>query len=186
MLWMAKQMTPTLLERLDAQEYLTQDSDYPYIRELLDGEIILSGSPKPIHQMTCGKVCVCLMKSTSNGFAMIAPMDVQLGEHDVVQPDLFWASANGMCVELDNRFQGAPDLVIEVLSPSTAKRDKGYKFQLYQRMGVKEYWLMNPDLQLIEVWALQDGRYVLVDVADQDDVFTSPILNQPIEVKALF
>jgi Uma2 family endonuclease len=179
-------MTPMLLERLHAQEYLTQDSDYPYIRELLDGEIILSSSPKPIHQITCGKTYRFLAGIVPNGMVIFAPMDVQLGEHDVVQPDLFWASTNGTCVELDNRFQGAPDLVIEVLSPSTAKRDKGYKFQLYQRVGVKEYWLMNPDLQLIEIWALQDGRYVLVEVADQEDSFTSPILNQIIEVKALF
>jgi Uma2 family endonuclease len=179
-------MTPTLLERLDAQQYFTQDSDYHYIRELLDGEIILSSSPKPIHNRTVMTTLRYLEPIIPNGTLMIAPMDLQLGEHDVAQPDLFWASANGMCVELDNRFQGAPDLVIEVLSPSTAKRDKGYKFQLYQRVGVKEYWLMNPDLQLIEVWALQDGRYVLVDVADQEDTFTSPILNQAIEVKALF
>ncbi len=80
--------------------------------------------------------------------------------------------------------RGAPDLVIEVLSPGTARRDKKDKFSLYEKHGVREYWIIDPSEKLLEVWQLRDGRFSRLDVFGPGDPFTSLLLG-PIDVKAL-
>lgn len=174
------------ITRLSSAEFNQLDSDYPFLRELLDGEIILSGSPVPEHQDVVLNTAILVRSLIPDGKVMIAPMSVQMTEMDVPQPDVFWASAHGGCIRRTDQYYGAPDLIVEVLSPSTAKRDKDYKFRLYERVGVREYWLVDPIQQLIEIWSLVNGRYARASVFDMTETFEHSILGQPVRFATLF
>ena len=89
-------------------------------------------------------------------------VDVYLTENDRVIPDAMIV-CNKNNIKLDG-IHGAPDLIVEVLSPGTAKNDKGYKKDLYEKSGVKEYWIIDPMLRSIEVYLLTDGKFALNEV----------------------
>lgn len=100
----------------------------------------------------------------------IAPADVVLSEYDVVQPDVF-----GVCDEekiTDANIQGAPDLIVEVLSPSTALKDKREKKVLYEKYGVKEYIIIDPIEFYIERFVLKEGMYGKPELLGTQDVLT--------------
>ena len=86
------------------------------------------------------------------GRIYFAPCDVVLSEEDIVQPDIFFISKEREHIITERNIQGAPDLVIEIMSPFTAKLDKSLKLKLYERFEVKEYWLVNPDREEIETF----------------------------------
>ncbi len=95
----------------------------------------------------------------------------------MVQPDLFWIASGGACVEVDRKyFRGAPDLVVEVASPGTVRRDKRDKLRLYEKHGVREYWLVDLEARLIEAWPGQAGHFIWIGVFGAGDPFTSPLL----------
>ena len=108
---------------------------------------------------------LALMGAPANAFVdekcrvFVAPTDIKLSEEDIVQPDVF------VVCEIDRikrtHLEGAPTLVIEVLSPSTAKKDRTIKMNLYAASGVKEYWVVDPDASTVEVFVLESGAYRL-------------------------
>jgi len=102
-----------------------------------------------------------------------APTDVVFDEQNIVQPDLLIICDKNKITE--NNIQGAPDLVVEILSPSTALRDKREKRALYERFGVREYLIVYPAEELVERCALTDGRYGIADVFGWDEVLSSAI-----------
>jgi Uma2 family endonuclease len=158
--------------------------------ELIDGEVIVSPTPRNIHQESVGETYFFLKQlsrqNPAAGRAVIAPMDVWLGE-DCVQPDVFWVSGEGSQCKLgeDGYWYGAPDLVVEVLSPSTAHRDRGVKFDLYEKHGVREYWLADPDGQYIEVYGRENERFVRVGVFTGEQTFSSTVLGVNVNVGTL-
>lgn len=137
-------------ERLSLQAYL----DLPEIRqpvELLDGVVCMSPSPDSGHQSIVVDMLRVFLPLVTDGRWLVAPMDVVLDEGQVLQPDLLWIAPERQAI-IGRRIMGAPDLVIEILSPATLKRDRGPKFALYERYGVRELWLVNPAPPSIEVW----------------------------------
>ena len=93
-----------------------------------------------------------------------------------MQPDLLFVSAAREGIITDANIQGAPDLVVEILSPSTESRDRGYKRELYARHGVSEFWLVDPDARSIEVLLLNAGEYESGGNYGSEDTLTSPTL----------
>ena len=113
--------------------------------ELIYGRFYLSPSPTPLHQyiaLRLGRVLDDIADHTG-GLALAAPMDVHLAPHTVVQPDLLYVSP-GRAEVVQDWIEGAPDLVVEILSPSTASRDQVHKLNLYAEAGVAEYWIVDP------------------------------------------
>jgi len=102
----------------------------------------------------------------------LSPLDVRLSEEDVVQPDLLVICDPNQIKR--THVEGAPTLVIEILSPSSASRDRLLKLNLYARAGVKEYWIVTPYPSLVEVFVLEGGRYVVHHVFGNEDTLTSP------------
>lgn len=138
------------------------------IVELIDGEITVN-APNDNHQKVMWKIVASLLPHLNTGNARFAPCGLRFDDGNSFEPDLFWVSAeNTRCVlEPEGRYwHGAPDLVIEVLSPSTEVNDRGRKFRIYQQYGVREYWLVNPEAQFVEVYALANARF------EQQGVFT--------------
>jgi Uma2 family endonuclease len=113
------------------------------------------------------------------GRIFAAPFDVILSEFDVVEPDLIYLSNRRLAeIETSPWVRGAPDLVVEIGSPGTRKRDATTKRRLYERFGVSEYWLVDPDLDTVQVYRLADGRYARITelTVEHGDVLTTPLL----------
>ena len=106
----------------------------------------------------------------------VAPFDVVLSDTDVVQPDLLFISRAREHTINDENVRGAPDLVIEILSPSTADRDLGYKHDLYGRHGVLEYWVVDPMAETVAVHRQRDGRLELADTFGRRDTLRTALL----------
>lgn len=141
------------------QDYLTWPDDARW--EIIDGTAYaMSPAPIPSHQDVAGEIFhilkLALKGKTSRPY--IAPTDVVLSDMDVIQPDVFVVCDPAKIKK--NNIQGAPDLIIEVLSPSTSKKDRWDKKRLYQNNGVKEYILVDPDAHFAERYILQEnGEY---------------------------
>ncbi len=134
--------------------------------ELLDGEMILAPSPTTIHQRISKRLNRALervFEVRRLGQVWYAPLDVVFADHDVAQPDLMFISNERTEIVTDANIQGAPDLVVEILSPSTAGYDRGYKRTLYGRHGVREFWLVDPIAETVEVFL--GGEDELVEYA---------------------
>src|SRR4051812_14161499 len=154
--------------------------------ELIDGELIVSPAPIPEHQNVSIELIILLRGLIPNGKLYHAPIDVYFDEANIVQPDILWVAENGLCFIGDKRLEGAPDLIVEILSPSTARRDKNKKFLLYEKHGVREYWLVDSQAQYIEVWRLEDGKFAPKGVFGPGETFISTVLdNKIIEVGAV-
>ena len=166
------------VRKLTYADYCRTPDDERY--ELLDGELVMSPSPRLPHQEICmelGALLHLFVKTRGLGRVYSAPCDVVLSETDVVQPDLLFVANERAHILFDgDNIQGAPDLVIEILSPSTAGRDRTLKRALYARYGVQEYWLVDPDTRTITVLLLDAGDFEEVATYDTGQILTSPTL----------
>ncbi len=173
-------------EKMTATEFLElPETVLP--TELINGEVFRMPAPQLNHQDVVLQIALFLKQRLTTGKIYVAPVDVYLDEINVVQPDVLWiAPDNTRCISFQGKYlRGAPDLVIEVFSPGTARRDKREKFRLYQKYGVREYWMVDPLEQFIEVWQLVKEKFVLVDVYGPGEVFNSPLIGE-VDVKAIF
>ncbi len=129
--------------------------------ELLNGKIVMMSNPSVNHNRTAGNIYHIFRNylKGKNCEAFSDGVDVYLTEKDRVIPDVMIVCNKDIIKP--NGIYGAPDLVVEVLSPSTAKNDRGYKRDLYEKSGVKEYWIIDPNMRSIEAYLLSDGKYRL-------------------------
>ena len=146
--------------KLTCQDYFDLDAPEGERYELIDGELIKLESPTEAHQ----GVSIALSSrmhifTHANGLGLIlhAPYDVVLSETDVVQPDILFVSNERARIRTPDNIQGAPDLLVEILLPSSAKRDWRDKFDLYAKRGVKEYWIIDPINPAIWITRLENG-----------------------------
>ena len=157
--------------------------------ELIAGELTVSPTPKNKHQNTVLNTAVEIKQKFPYGKVVISPMDVYLDDETVLEPDVFWVSgADSLCkLGEDCYWHGAPDLVVEVLSPSTALRDHGVKFDLYERHGTREYWLIDAEAEFVEVFRRVNDSLVRFGVFGSGDEFTLGLLSDVvIQISALF
>lgn len=147
--------------------------------QLLDGELIEMPSPSHYHQDVAANIGIPMRlfaKDGGLGAVYFAPLDVVLTDNDTAQPDILFISNDRQHVIGARVIEGAPDLVVEILSPSTAQYDLGYKMELYARHDVKEYWIGDCDAATIRVLLLTDGAFVTAGVYGRGDTLTSPTL----------
>ena len=164
------------IKRTYADYCLTPDNER---YELLGGELIVAPAPNSAHQITVmelGTLLHMFVKARGLGQVFFAPYDVVLSETDVVQPDLLFISNERAYIITPANARGAPDLVVEILSPSTAERDRTFKRALYARYGVSEYWLVDPDARTITVLLLDDGAFAEAARYGTGQTLTSPTL----------
>jgi Uma2 family endonuclease len=131
--------------------------------ELLQGDLIMTPSPGFKHQVVSSKLEKILgdiIEEHGWGVLLHAPFDVKLGD-DVVQ-DILYVSNQRADIIHEEAIEGAPDLIVEILSPTTAERDRTYKRTLYARHGVREYWLADPERQTIDVLTLGESGFETV------------------------
>lgn len=160
------------------QDYALLSGDKRY--ELMDGDFYMTPSPFTIHQIISAKLHFELTEYVQNkglGIVLAAPMDVVLSDESVVQPDVFFISHEQKNIIKPENIRGAPDLVVEILSPSTAERDLVVKKRLYARYAVKEYWIVDPEKKTIEVMTWSERGFQTVQVYPQGSRLSSPLLD---------
>ena len=163
--------------RLTYQDYANLEGDERY--ELLDGELILVGSPNTDHQtasMKIGYRMFSFVEENDLGWFFHAPFDVLFTDTDVVQPDLLFISKDREHIITPANIQGAPDLIVEILSPSSVRRDWYHKRELYASHGVREYWIVDPVHQIVSVMLPQDGELEINGTYTEGDTITSSTL----------
>jgi Uma2 family endonuclease len=138
------------------------------------------GTPIPEHQRLIRKLLLQLETLIPDGELFLSPLDVVLDDENIPQPDLMWVAANSGCQIGDKRLYGAPDLIVEVFSPGTAHYDKSIKFRLYEKFGVRTYWMVDPTEKYVEVWQLVEGKFVQQGVLGVDETFASAVLGDKI------
>ena len=166
--------------------------------ELINGELIIykgkdnmSPAPKDTHQRIFTALFLKLGELTHklSGELRGAPTDVYVDDINAIQPDIFWVSSINILCKLkdDGYWYGAPDLVVEILSPATAIRDKTTKYDLYESNHVREYWIVDPHHYTIDVYILHEDIFTHQGIYSIENTFTSQALNnQAVDVKEIF
>ena len=144
--------------KLTYQDYVNMEGDERY--ELLNGELILVGSPNEAHQLASMKIgyrMYSYVEEKDLGQIFHAPFDVLFTDTDVAQPDILFVSNERQHIRTPANIQGAPDMIVEVLSPSSSRRDWRDKRKLYASHGVREYWIADPVHRMVWVMPWRDG-----------------------------
>ncbi len=139
------------------QDYLLLPEDKRY--EIIEGELFMVPAPIPYHQdifRSLFRILTDYAQSKNLGKVYSAPIDVVLSNENIVQPDILFISKERLSIIGQKNIRGAPDLVVEILSPGTAEKDKILKRKLYAKFGVKEFWLVDGKKKEIEVLSLQE------------------------------
>jgi Uma2 family endonuclease len=148
--------------KLTYEDYLLFPDD-GLRHEIIDGEHFVSPSAVPYHQKVSRRIFVQLylrIEETGRGEVYYAPTDLHLSEVDILVPDILVLLSPKIGLIGAKKVEGAPDLVIEITSPGTARRDRGIKRVVYERAGVPEYWIVDVEKKAVERHLLRDGKYV--------------------------
>lgn len=151
------------------------DNGFRY--EVIYGELFMSPAPNPFHQTIVGEIFFVLMKLAKEqklGRVLAAPIDVVLDDIGTpVQPDIIFIRQERLDIIGERKINGAPDLVVEVLSPGTEQYDRQKKYKLYATAEVKEYWLVDPKSCTIEVHVLRGQAYAPLGTFGSDEAIRS-------------
>ena len=175
---------PNSQKKFSYAEYLTWNEDIRF--ELIDGEpFSMTPAPSPEHQRILGRLFnqFSVLLDQRNCEVFISPFDVRLFAEDkedeevdnVVQPDLTVVCDK---TKIDNKgFKGIPELVVEILSPSSIRHDRWVKFKLYERAGIREYWIVDIQNKSIEIFLMQNGMYQLSGYYSEDEIVKSGLFS---------
>jgi Uma2 family endonuclease len=150
--------------------------------ELIDGEHFVTPTPIRKHQAICGNLFGMIwshLREHPVGRVLAAPFDVILSDYDVVEPDLLFLTNERLSTITTSPWvKGAPSLVVEIGSPATRKRDATIKRRLYERFGLDEYWIVDPELETIDAYRNRgDGFQRVAQLSlEEDDELTTPLL----------
>lgn len=147
--------------------------------ELIAGELLMTPSPITNHQRISRRLEFILEKFiTENNLGELfdAPYDVYFDNENVVQPDLLFISKDSLHIIGEKNVQGVPDLLIEIISENSAYRDMVLKKKLYAKFGIKEYWIVIPEGEEIEIYTLKDNAYQLYKAYGKGNTLESPLL----------
>jgi Uma2 family endonuclease len=143
----------TTVRKLTYADYEKIPAD-GFRHEIIGGEEFMTPAPNLDHQTVVGNVYRLLANhvlAKKMGRVFMAPTDVLLSKYDIVEPDVLFVSEKHRSILREKNIEGAPDLVVEVLSPSTQAEDRGPKLTLYERSGIEEYWIVDPSSKTVEI-----------------------------------
>lgn len=171
---------PVVPERITMNDFRAMEFDDTdsFYYELINGELVAKSAPSPLHQRISRNIFRALdnfVVSNNLGEVLYAPIDVFLDEYNATQPDVLFLSREKQHLVTPDGVQVSPDLVVEIISPSSMKRDRGDKMKLYERCGIGEYWLVDARTRSVEVYVnglvngVQDFelRDVFIDTASE-------------------
>ena len=159
--------------------------------QLINGKLIMAPTPSLYHQQISKRLGFLIYEhaevKNQLGEVNYSPIDVYFEETETYQPDLIFISNERKHIMKEDKVEGAPDIVFEILSVSTAYYDLRHKKQIYAKHGVKEYWIIDPMEQSIEIYELKDGRFELSNYKKQQGQVKSSVLTSlTIELRQIF
>ena len=170
--------TPEPAKKLSYQDYLLLPEEQGYRFEILEGVLVKDPSPNVMHQRVTRRLQRILedyfRDADPEGEIFNAPLDVTFHDSTVVQPDVFYVSGKQKVIIKDARIDGPPALVVEVMSPSSRRKDRLQKMKIYQGVQVQHYWLVNPDEKTLECFSLREGAYALTAAGMDEEVVEHP------------
>lgn len=169
----------TARRKLTYEDYLLFPED-GLRHEILAGEHFVTNAPSRWHQKAVSNLIYFFMdllrREPSLGEVYAAPFEVLFSIHDVALPDLVFVSKERLGILTDKNIEGAPDLIVEVLSPRTRQTDETVKLRIYERFGVREYWLVDPQLQTVRVIRRSGLGFASPEELSAEQVLTTPLL----------
>jgi Uma2 family endonuclease len=165
-----------LEKRLTYRDYEALPEGAPY--QLIDGELIMTPAPTPLHQNIIGTLHIELhnfVKTHGLGKVFLSPIDVRLTDIDVFQPDLIFIRKEHVGKIGRDKLNVIPDLVVEVLSPSNAYYDLTHKKTIYAERGVEEYWIVDPKNETVEIFRREGNRFQSEAFFKDQDILNSPM-----------
>lgn len=159
-------------------DYVKLPEQPGYRYEVLEGFLVMEPSPFKPHQ----RVCAALFRQLADFFdgfdpegeVFFAPLDMTLTERNVLQPDILYISSNNSGVQYPERVDGPCDLAVEIISPSSRRKDRVQKMEIYRKHAVAHYWIADPEAQTLEAFVLRGEHYVLIAVGSPEDAFIHP------------
>lgn len=165
-------------DKYSYDDYVKLPEKEGYSYEVLDGMLVKDPSPSVFHQRIVPRLWTILdayFKTIDpEGEVFIAPLDVTLGRYTVVQPDLFYVSGRRSEIVRFERIDGAPDLVVEVISKPGTGKDRIRKKKIYQDAGIQHYWMIDPAEETLECYSLREGLYAFIAGGAGDDIVENP------------
>lgn len=159
------------------EDYRRLPEGAPY--ELIGGKLVMTPSPGKRHQIVLKRLLKLLDKHVEEkdaGEVLCAPRDVYLASTEVYQPDILFVAKDRLDISAEDKVNGAPDLIVEILSPSNAYYDLKKKFKAYEKYGVKEYWIIDPEEVSIEVYESVDGKFRPAGQSEKTGAISSVVL----------
>jgi Uma2 family endonuclease len=160
------------------EDYLALDEGAPF--QLIKADLVMSPAPTSYHQILSARLYKLidsyLERSNIGGICLFAPLDVHLDDENIFQPDLLYIAEARKAELIKDYIDGAPDLVIEILSPSTAYYDLRQKKDIYEQHGVKEYMIIDPIQLNAEIYRLENGQFLLGHKAGKMGLIQSGLL----------
>ncbi len=164
--------------KLTYKDYLELPEEPGFRFEVLAGMLVKDPSPSVLHQRVGQQLSVLLRvhfwEIDPEGEVFVAPLDTTFGDFTVVQPDILYVSGEQKKILKEVRIDGAPALAVEIISPSSAQKDKIRKLRIYQEAGVRHYWIVDPEERTLQCFSLREGAYVLAAVGMDDEIVEPP------------
>ena len=183
------QSSSAIAYKMTAAEFFSLPEGPPYF-QLLDGDLYMSPSPRRYHQKLIVRLVGILQAYLERhllGEIYVAPSDVVFTQDTILNPDIYFVSHERAGILTDQGAEGAPDLVVEVLSPSTARLDLGRKREVYAESGVLEMWVVSPRTRGVEIYRFAENASEPVAILGQGDTLASPLLPElAIRISDLF
>ncbi|NUO10481.1 MAG: Uma2 family endonuclease [Candidatus Brocadia sp.] len=143
------------------KDYKLLPEGSPY--QLIEGELVMAPAPSLRHQIISANIFEKMREfSKGKGIVLYSPVDVYLGEENACQPDIVFILKQRSEIIKNDGIYGSPDIIIEILSPATAYYDIRKKFRVYERYGVSEYWIVDPEMNSVEVYHNKEGHFSLM------------------------
>ena len=175
-------------EKYTYEDYLKLPEGAPY--QLINGELVMSPSPTTYHQIIANNISTLLtqyVRKNKFGTILFSPIDVYFEKHETYQPDIIFVSKERKEIIGEKKIEGAPDLVIEILSESNAYYDLKHKKNIYEKYGVKEYWIVDPIEKSVEVFESKEKKFTLIDRKEEKGKIKSKIFTGlKIQVEEIF
>jgi Uma2 family endonuclease len=171
-------------------ELFDMELEEGYFYELLNGHIVKKQAPSPQHQKAVVKMTTLIENFITEkdlGDCYTSPIDVFFDKYNNTQPDILFIKKDRLFIVTEHGIEGQPDLIVEVLSPSSYRHDKVDKMKIYCQFGVSEYWIVDPNNKAVEVYTLENNLYQLSAIASETGEITSKALdNFKVNIEQIF
>jgi Uma2 family endonuclease len=179
-----------LAQKYTYADYRELDVDDNLLYELINGDLVKKSAPSPQHQTVVVNLLFAIksfINEKNKGRVFVATIDVFLDDYNVPQPDLIFISEAKKGIITQDGIMGVPDLVVEVISPSSWRRDRFEKMKLYKKYEIPEFWLIDPQNKSVEVFTYTDNDFDVFSLGVETDEVQSKILEGfTIKVKTIF